>query len=94
MKELAESFYKWSVTVFGKRHPERDAKKLMEEAKEVLADPNDLEEWVDCQLCIFNAIGSMDISYDKFMLAVRIKMNTCMKSEWIEQPNGTFKRVK
>ena len=64
--------------------------KLRQEALEVLKNPSDRIEYIDCLLALFAAMYKVGISYKKVIELSKAKLEVNKNREWVKQPDGTY----
>lgn len=75
----------WSYETFGPpsfRGPIGPLKHLQKEIEEVLQNPTDLEEYIDCQFLIFDAVHRAGFNYEQFKAALFKKLEKNKARTW------------
>lgn len=75
----------WSQSTFGSdrtRGPVGPLKHLAKEVQEVLAAPNDLEEYADMLFLVFDATRRAGFCYDELLAAARAKLLKNKARQW------------
>ncbi len=78
----------WSDATFGNVGPVGPLKHLSKEALEAAAEPDDLSEWADMQLLLWDAQRRAGISDGEITAAMEEKLQVNMARQWPEPKDG------
>lgn len=78
----------WSDATFGNVGPVGPLKHLSKEALEAAAEPDDLSEWADMQLLLWDAQRRAGISDSEITAAMEEKLKVNMARQWPEPKDG------
>jgi|JRYD01.1.fsa_nt_gb hypothetical protein len=80
---------------FGQSTPQAKAHHLAEEAMEAAADPQDILEWADCTILLFDAVRKAGFTTEDLYQGVLRKMEINKNRKWGEKDaNGVVRHVK
>jgi len=101
LESLETKRLEWSKKVFPNADSWSSLLKLDEEIKEikyelehVFGSTNLITEFADALMCLFDSAGREGITPYDITKAFKFKLELNMSSDWIDQGNGTYKRVK
>ena len=98
--ELEEKRLKWSLETFTEATALSSIAKLKEEVLEIESDvSNNIrtpEEFADALMALFDVAGrlTVPITVIEILNAFSLKLEVNISSEWIKQPDNTYKRIK
>jgi NTP pyrophosphatase (non-canonical NTP hydrolase) len=97
--ETFQEFTDQSVALFPELTARAAARKLLEEAREllradVLGDGSDLEETADVMICLLSYMRLACISTEALERAIKFKLAKTSRRAFELQPNGTYHHVK
>ena len=79
----------WSVNTFGPdKGPVGPLKHLVKEAEEAIEDPQDLSEYVDCQMLIWDAMRRAGFTLVEFIAAIEEKQKLLNVRKYERTPEG------
>jgi hypothetical protein len=79
-------------TKFGST-PLGQARKLVEEAGELEAEPTNLEEMADCLLALMIGCAASGRSAADLLAAAEAKLEVCWGRTWVEVSKGVYRHV-
>lgn len=79
VQRLFTDLHAWSRKSFGDQRLDGVLAHLKKEVKELCASPDDLEEYADVQLLLFDAAAQ--------------KFSKCKGRKWVKQPDGSYRHV-
>ena len=91
---------KWSLETFTEATALSSIAKLKEEVLEIESDvSNNIrtpEEFADALMALFDVAGrlTVPITVIEILNAFSLKLEVNISSEWIKQPDNTYKRIK
>lgn len=86
---------KFSEKTFGKDYPLKSVlKHLGKEVKEVIANPDDMEEWADVFILLMDAMMRNNISFKKILKASNEKLKKNKKRQWKKGKDGVMHHKK
>ncbi len=87
-EQIRHEHAKWSDSTFGCVGPIGPLKHLSKEAMEAAAEPDDLSEWADMQLLLWDAQRRAGISDAEITAAMENKLKINMERQWPEPKDG------
>jgi len=92
----------WSLKLFKTANPISSIIKLQNELEEVIAELSAetinkehlSEEYADCLMCLFDSAGRAGILPTDIFKSFSEKLKVNLSSEWIDNGNGTYSRIK
>lgn len=95
MDQLFHNIKRWSVQTFGLDHgPKVPITHLIHEAKEILAEPGDIEEYADAAILLIDGVWRAGFTYRQFLDAIAAKHEKNQRRTWHRDPDGTFQHDK
>lgn len=88
MKEYWEAHKEWSEKTFGLGGPKGSIEHLKLEVEEVLENPQDIIEFADCQMLLYDAVRRAGFTYEEFWDACWKKLEICKKRKWKKSNPG------
>jgi hypothetical protein len=93
-KELYEKIGNISKELYPKSNSIHHMVKLKEEINEVIENPTDIVEYVDCFICLISAVHNSDISLSDIVEKINEKLEINKKRKWKLMDDGTYKHIK
>ena len=93
-KELYEKIGNISKELYPKSNSIHHMVKLKEEINEVIENPTDIVEYVDCFICLISAVHNSDISLSDIVEKINEKLEINKKRKWKLMEDGTYKHIK
>ena len=87
-EQIRHEHAKWSDSTFGCVGPIGPLKHLSKEALEAAAEPDDLSEWADMQVLLWDAQRRAGISDAEITAAMEDKLKINMERQWPEPKDG------
>lgn len=97
MNNDLELIYERMVSFAAKRFYDATAtdhlEKLKQEAQEAKDNPEDIEEYADCLLCLFGAATKAKFTFGELLEATRNKLFIVENREWKKKPDSTYQHI-
>jgi len=93
-KELYEKIGNISKELYPKSSSIDHMVKLKEEINEVIENPTDIVEYVDCFICLISAANESGISLSDIVEKINEKLEINKKRKWKLMEDGTYKHIK
>lgn len=91
---LYEYWGELSYKIFPKAGTIEHIKKLKQEADELISNPDDIEEYADCLLCLIAGARKKRIDPNDLIEVAYKKAMINERREWRELPDGTHQHIK
>lgn len=90
---LTDEIAVWAAKTFPDESVEGKLEHLKEEVEELLDDPDDLGEWADCFMLLFDAARKKGLAKAQIIEAMRAKFEVNKTRTWRDVGNGVHKHV-
>jgi predicted house-cleaning noncanonical NTP pyrophosphatase (MazG superfamily) len=92
--ELMHEIGAWAAVTFPDYSVQGKLEHLEEEVLELMAQPDDLEEWADCFILLFDAARKKGLSHTDILSAIRAKHEKNKARKWAQSTNGVYHHIK
>jgi len=93
MKDLFNEMGQFSIEVFSEAKSIHHIMKLKHEADEVLENPNDINEYVDCLLALYAAMYKSGFIYEDILSSARDKFEVLKSRDWVVT-DGIYQHIR